>query len=68
MMRSNLTSKLKCPSLRLIASTLGVSSDLSLHFPFRTLEKMGLRKKVGIAEYQDYSSSSEEEDLLLSKP
>ena len=40
----------------------------SLHFPFRTLEKMGLRKKVGIAEYQDYSSSSEEEDLLLSKP
>ena len=41
---------------------------VSLHFPFRTLEKMGLRKKVGIAEYQDYSSSSEEEDLLLSKP
>ena len=37
-------------------------------FLFRTLEKMGLRKKVGIAEYQDYSSSSEEEDLLLSKP
>ena len=36
--------------------------------PFRTLEKMGLRKKVGIGEYQDYSSTSEEEDLLLSKP
>ena len=35
---------------------------------FRTLEKMGLRKKVGIEEYQDYSSTSEEEDLLLSKP
>ena len=28
MMRSNLTSKLKYPSLRLIASTLGISSDL----------------------------------------
>ena len=36
---------------------------------FRTLEKMGLRKKVAnIGEYQDYSSTSEEEDLLLSKP
>ena len=42
--------------------------SLVFTFLFRTLEKMGLRKKVGIAEYQDYSSSSEEEDLLLSKP
>jgi len=43
------------------------SEDDEIEFD-KTLEKMGLRKKVGIAEYQDYSSSSEEEDLLLSKP
>ena len=34
----------------------------------RTLERMGLRKKVGVGEYADYSSTSEEEDLLISKP
>lgn len=34
----------------------------------RTLEKMGLRKKVGVGEYEDYSSTSEEEDMLLTRP
>ena len=59
MMRSNLTSKLKVLNNFLF----------NLIIPFRTLEKMGLRKKVAdIGEYQDYSSTSEEEDLLLSKP
>jgi len=43
------------------------SDDDEIEFD-KTLEKMGLRKKVGIGEYQDYSSTSEEEDLLLSKP
>jgi hypothetical protein len=43
------------------------SEDDEIEFD-KTLEKMGLRKKVGVGEYQDYSSTSEEEDLLLSKP
>ena len=37
-------------------------------FICRTLEKFGLKKKSGSGPYQDYSSSSEEEDLLLSRP
>ena len=57
-MRLNLTSKLKVLN----------NSVVALSSLFRTLEKMGLRKKVGVGEYQDYSSTSEEEDLLLSKP
>lgn len=32
------------------------------------MEKFGLKKKAGVTPYQDYSSTSEEEDLLLSKP
>merc|ERR1711934_1229813 len=43
------------------------SEDDEIEFD-KTLEKMGLRKNVGVGNYQDYSSTSEEEDLLLSKP
>lgn len=34
----------------------------------KTLEKFGVKKKMDAKPYQDYSSSSEEEDLLLTRP